>query len=49
MRLMPPDVEKRWSDNTPSTQAMILAYNMLRDYEEQEQLCQLGSLTNTHR
>jgi hypothetical protein len=35
--MLPPDVQKHWNDNTPATQAMLLAYEMIRDYEEQEQ------------
>jgi hypothetical protein len=34
MRLTPPNVLQKWDDNPASVQTELIAYNMIREYEE---------------
>jgi len=38
MNVKPPDVKNRWDDNDVQEQAYLLAYNMIRIHEEDEEL-----------
>lgn len=49
MLVRPPDVKEAWDDCDPWTQAMLIAYSQLRDYEDQERdiqmiKCSVGGL-----
>jgi len=37
MGVVPPNVKKNWEENDVLTQADLLAYYQIRDYEHQEQ------------
>jgi len=38
MNVKPPDVKSRWDDNDVQEQAYLLAYNMVRIHEEDEEM-----------
>lgn len=36
--LLPPDVKQSWNDNTIWTQALLISYSQIREYEHQQEV-----------